>query len=95
MDYMEYIQPALLVLVPVLLGIGAGLKRSEVKDKYIPLILGCTGVVLALAWVLGTSDIATVKEGILAAFTAITQGVLCAAAAVYGHQLFKQARKDE
>lgn len=95
MDYMEYIQPGLLILVPVLLGIGAGLKHSEVKDKYIPLILGCTGVVLALAWVLGTSDIATVKEGVLAAFTAITQGILCAAAAVYGHQLFKQAGKDE
>jgi putative Mn2+ efflux pump MntP len=95
MDFTEYIQPGLLVLVPVLLGIGAGLKKSEVKDKHIPLILGCTGVFLALCWVLGTSIITTAQEGIMAAFTAITQGILCAGAAVYGHQLFKQSRKDE
>jgi hypothetical protein len=95
MDFTEYIQPGLLVLVPVLLGIGAGLKKSEVKDKYIPLILGGAGVFLALGWVLGTSIITTAQEGIMAAFTAVTQGILCAGAAVYGHQLFKQSRKDE
>ena len=43
----EMIQPELLVLVPVLYLLGEGIKRSEIKDKYIPFILGGTGIVVA------------------------------------------------
>ena len=38
MDYQEYIKSELLVLVPVLYIIGLGLKKSKLKDKWIPLV---------------------------------------------------------
>ena len=93
---MEYIKPELLVLIPVLYFVGVGLKSmSFPKDKYIPAVLAAVGVVLAAVWVLATSDIAEVKDGAMAVFTAIVQGILCAGASVYVNQLIKQSGKDE
>ena len=52
-DYMTYIKPELLVLIPALVFIGYFLKQSEaVKDKLIPAILAAVGVLLAALWVL-------------------------------------------
>ena len=81
----EYIKPELLVLIPVLYIIGEFIKKSKINDKYIPLILGGAGVVLALVWVVG-------NEGVnaLTIFAGITQGILCAGCAVYGDQIIKQ-----
>lgn len=93
MDYLSsFIRPELLILVPVLYILGAGLKKSQrVSDSFIPFILGGAGVVLATAYVLGTSALTAWRDGVLAAFTAVTQGILCAGASVYVHQLIKQA----
>ncbi len=41
----EFIKPEAAILVPVLYFIGVGIKKSEVKDKYIPLILGVLGMI--------------------------------------------------
>lgn len=95
MDYLDYIRPELLVLIFALAFFGMGLKHSTVADKWIPLILGGGGILLATAYVLGTSVIATGQDWIMAVFTGITQGILCAGAAVYGHQIIKQAGKDD
>lgn len=95
MDFTTYICPELLVLVPVLFGIGAGAKKSNLADKWIPLLLGGCGVVLSTLWVLGTNWPANGAEAALATFTAITQGILVAAASVYVHQNIKQFGKDE
>ena len=93
MDYQEYIKSELLILVPVLYIIGLGLKRSKLKDKWIPLVLGITGITLSAAWVIATSQIATVQEAAAALFTAVTQGILAAGASVYVHQLYVQTNK--
>lgn len=90
MDFTTYIDPALLVLIPVLYLIGNFIKSSGIDNKHIPLILGGLGVLLAVVWVLATSDIAGWQGGLLGAFTAIIQGVLCAGAAVYTNQVIKQ-----
>ena len=85
--YEEYIAPELLVLVPVLYLIGEGIKRTEsVDSRYIPLILGIVGIVMACLWIHPSS-----AEGF---FTAIVQGVLCAGASVYINQVWKQTKKD-
>lgn len=47
MDLEQYIKTELLVLIPVMYIIGMGLKRSKVKDKHIPLILGTISVILS------------------------------------------------
>lgn len=84
----QFIKPELLILVPVLYAIGAGLKKSKVKDEYIPYILGGSGIVLAALYVCGTEAFT-----VLSVFTAITQGILCAAGSVYANQLIKQKAK--
>lgn len=90
MEFMQYIRPELMVLIPFLLVFGWMLKQASfIKDGLIPLILGATGVVLAICYVAGDSEVFNTTGW----FTAITQGVLCAGAAVYGHQLVKQIKK--
>lgn len=86
MDIMSYVKPELFVLVPALYVLGAVLKKSKkVKDNFIPLILTVVSVVLTCLYVLGTEGLSTTSV-----FTAIVQGLLCVAGAVYGNQLFKQ-----
>ena len=96
MDYTTYIKPELLVLIPVLIFIGYCLKTSAaVKDKMIPALLAAVGVVLAAVYVLATTNIAAPQDSAQAVFTAIVQGFLCAAGAVFGDQIVKQHNKDE
>lgn len=91
MDFIEFIDPKLLILVPVLLLAGKAVKDGTHFDsRHIPLILGCMGIILSIAYVLATTAIQSWQEGLLAAFTAFVQGVLCAGAAVYGNQIYKQ-----
>lgn len=91
MSYTEYIKPELLILAAALVGIGAILKALKyVKDNLIPVILLGIGIALACLYVLGTEGVNAV-----AVFTAIIQGALCAAAAVFSNQIVKQARKGD
>lgn len=95
MDFLEYIKPELLILIPVLYLIGVGSKKSALPDKFIPLVLGAVGIVLCTVWVLATSETEGTKDILMAIFTAITQGVLIAGASVYANQIIKQTTKKE
>ena len=96
MDFVEFVKPELLVIIPVLNLIGTGLKRSKkIKNKYIPVILGAAGVLIAGVYVMLTARESTEYALASAIFTAITQGLLCAAASVYANQLVKQAEKED
>ncbi len=95
MNYQEYIKAELVILIPVLYVVGLGLKKSRVKDKWIPLCLGIAGIVLSAAWVFSTSDIDGARDVLYAAFVAVTQGALVAGASVYANQLYVQAKKNE
>lgn len=82
----EYIKPELLILVPVLFILGEIMKNTKlVKDNYIPAILGAAGILLAFLYVTATEGFA-----LIGVFTAITQGILVAGAAVYTDQIIKQ-----
>lgn len=91
----EMIKPELLVLIPVLYIFGTALKKSQISDKHIPWFLGVVSMVLGLVYVLATSSLATWQEILLAFFSGITQGILCAGASVYVNQVIKQSGKDE
>ncbi len=95
-DYTNYIKPEMLVLIPALVFIGYCLKTSTaVKDKLIPALLAAIGIALAVLYVLATSTITVPQDWFMALFTAIVQGVLCAAGAVYANQCVRQSKKDE
>ena len=93
---MNYVKPELIVVAVVLYFIGMGLKQAQaVKDKYIPIILGGTGIVLCAIWVLATSPFGTGQDIAMAVFTAIVQGILVAGLSNYINQIVKQAKKSE
>ena len=87
--YEAYLNPELAVLSALLYAIGAYLKKSEFRDKYIPLVLGAVGIVLAVIYI-------CVLDGLSArnVFNGITQGILYAATSVYANQIVKQAKED-
>ena len=57
MNYQDYIKTELLILVPVLYFLGIGLKKSKLADKWIPIVLGVSAVVLSAIWVIATAEI--------------------------------------
>ena len=92
----EYVKPELLVVAIVLYFIGMGLKKTEkISDKYIPIILGVVGVIIAGIYVLATSTFNGYQSVLMAIFTALVQGILVAALSVYANQPIKQAKKSE
>ena len=89
MDFLEYIKPELLILVPVLYVIGMAIKKTAlISDKLIPLAVGAAGILLSIIYVLATSDLGSPQAVAMAIFTALTQGVL------YANQIFKQFKNN-
>ena len=86
-----------MALIPVLILIGAGLKHLTGADnKWIPLILGILSVLLCTLYTLCQTAFYAVWTDVLTVIlTGIVQGVLCAGAAVYGNQLYKQLSSGE
>ncbi len=97
MDFLEYIKPELLILIPVLYVIGLGIKKTTlIADKLIPLVIGASGIVLSIIYVLATTSLNSPQAIAMAIFTALTQGILTSGASVYANQIFKQfASKDK
>jgi hypothetical protein len=88
---LKFIKPELLVLIPVLYAIGVWFKNSSViKDWKIPFILTGVSVFLTALYLLGTEFPAVGSLVAAYIFTAIVQGVLCAAGAVFVQNISKQ-----
>ena len=91
-----YVKPELLVIAVVLYFIGMGIKNTEkIADKYIPMILGVLGVIIAGIYVLATSTFNGYQSILMAIFTSLIQGILVAGVSVYTNQLIKQSKKAE
>ena len=92
----QYIQPELLITVPLLYLIGTQLKRhKKFPDSKIPITLGAISIALSILYTFSTVPLSNVQEVLGALFTALTQGALCAATSVYTHQLIKQSRESD
>lgn len=92
----NYIKPELIVVAIVLYFIGMGIKKTEdIKDKYIPVILGVVGVSICAIYVFATCACANAQEVAMAIFTSITQGILVAGLSTYVNQIMKQKNKAE
>lgn len=85
----DFIQPELLILVPVLYIIGTAIKKTKlINDKYIPLILGAIGIIMACLYVIPMCGFSA-----MCIFTSITQGVLVAGGSVYVNEVITQTKK--
>lgn len=93
---LNYVKPEPMVVAVVLYFVGMALKKTEyIQDKFIPIILGIFGVMLSLVWVLATCTMNGYQDVLLAVFTAIIQGILCAGLSTYVNQTIKQLGKEE
>lgn len=91
MEIIQYIQPEMLILIPILWVVGKALKSTpKIPDWKIPYILAVIGVFGAGLW-------AYMTEGATASalFTAFTQGILATGVSVWGNQLVRQAGKRD
>lgn len=95
MDYQNYIEPELFILIPVSYLIGIAIKKSSIKDKFIPLILGGISIVLCAIWIFASCETYNATDVMFAIFGAITQGILIAGASVYINQIAKQTTKND
>lgn len=87
MEITNYICPEFLCLIPMLWVLGRLLKSAPFfSDRLIPLALGVVGLLTAVCYAIGEEGMND-TAGIV---TAAVQGILCAGAAVYSHQLVKQ-----
>ena len=68
----------MLILIPVLYFLGAGLKKSRLRNKYIPAVLGIFAVALSAIWAFAATPVSGMQEIAAAVLTAVTQGVLVA-----------------
>lgn len=93
--FKQFVKPELLILIPVIYLIGMGIKKSEIKDKYIPILLGIIGVILSSMYTLATSDINNLKTTFMVLFVSLTQGILTAGVSVYFNQIYKQIKKED
>ena len=87
-NFLEYIAKPVLIIVPVLIILGAMIKRTEgIPDKFIPLILLAFGVAFCVS-IIGWDNYQTIIMGVV-------QGILVAGVAVFGNQAWKQLHKHE
>lgn len=89
----QYIDPQLLILVPMLWGIGMAVKKSSIQNRFIPLILltcSCTVTMLHLT----STKIIFDYEGISAClFAGITQGSVIWLCSWIGYEKFLHDKK--
>lgn len=88
----EYISPELVYMIPILIVIGSGLKKSaRVSDTLIPLILSCLGIPIALVVSLASKyEPMSAYQIVVWLLMGIGQGIFLGAASVGVHQFFKQ-----
>jgi fatty acid desaturase len=87
----EYLKPELLSIVPVLYLCGMWMKQStRIKDEKIPVLLGLIGILLSSIYTLSVTPLTDYRDVLSALFVSVTQGILCAGASVYWHQIVHQ-----
>lgn len=93
---MQYLKPALLILVPLLMGFGQVLKKSwNVSTKFVPWILLACSILLASVYGLVVSDQTGWRFWVDAiVMTGLCHGTVAAFGAMGIFDLVKSARKE-
>jgi hypothetical protein len=91
MDFKEFVKPELLILVPICYALGLWIKQIDgIKNWLIPFILSAVSIVCCFLYLLA-SEFSAIGNLVAAyIFTALTQGILCAAAAVFAANIVRQ-----
>ena len=89
----DYIRSELLVLIPVLYTLAMFWRaKTNVSLLTVYLTIGAAGVLLSTIWVFATIPSYSLQEVLMAVFVGITQGILCAGAAVYAREMYREIK---
>jgi len=93
MDFVAYIRPDLLILIPILVFIGQSIKKVAPQHKlFIPVVLIVISIIFAgLRLMVFYSQHNTAWYYML--FESAIQGILCAATAVCSFEVFKNGSR--
>lgn len=95
MEYTEFITPELMILVPVLYGLAEVIKMTDLKNKYIPIILMAVSCLITGLYIFSSHSLTTTQEVAQAIWMSITQGILIASASVMTNQVIRQTQKED
>lgn len=70
----EYIDPQLFIVVPMLWGVGMALKKSMLKNNYIPIALLICSCRVVLLYLTGVKPVLNAQQLRARVFAGITQG---------------------
>jgi 1,4-dihydroxy-2-naphthoate octaprenyltransferase len=93
MNFQDFIEPELFILVPVLYVLGMMIKKSSFNDRWIPLILGGMGIILSAVYMISAHFPLKFAELLGIIYASVTQGILCASGSVYADNVIKQFKK--
>lgn len=96
MDLLEFIKPELLIVAVVLYFLGIAVKKSKIiNTRYLLLINGGIGILICTLYVFASCSIDGGKDIAMAAFTAITQGIVVAGLATYVPKMAERLKKGK
>lgn len=96
MEIMDYIKPELIIVALALYFLDMALRKSSViQEKYILFITGLAGILICALYVFATCECGGPRDVAMAAFTAVTQGIVVAGVSTYAKQIIGQIGKKE
>ena len=90
----DYIKPELIIVAVALYFLDMGIRKTGlVKEKFIPLIIGVSGVVICALYVFATCQCAGAADVAMAAFTSVTQVLVVSGVSIFAKQIIKGKEK--
>lgn len=90
MDITQYVNAQFLILIPVIYLIGMFIKSANFyNNRFIPLTLGVTGIVLGILLALLNQVYSDIQLNV---FNGAMQGLFCAGMAVFGNEVYSQMK---
>lgn len=93
-NLLKFIDPALLVLMPTLWGIGMVIKRSAINNRFIPLILMICSCVFTSMYLSSTRLIFDYQDFMFWLFSSVTQGCVIWLATWFCYEKFIKEKDD-
>lgn len=91
MDVTNYIKPELMIIIPILYGLGVWIKAiPKIKSYLIPFILLGISIVLSILYMVGSEQFKVNGNMII---SGIFQGIIIALTTVGGNQIVKQMKE--
>ena len=91
---LEYIDPQLVIVVPMLWGIGMAVKKSSIKNRFIPVLLSFCAWAVVMLHLMSTRLILDSRSVSAMLFAVVTQGSVVWLAAWLGYESLLKDREE-